>query len=527
MTLREKPSAAPTELATSFSGLELPEPLRKHIVALGFDKPTPIQAAAYAPASAGQDILALSATGSGKTLAFALPLLTRLMDMPRIQSPRALILTPTRELAEQVSGVLTQLARGSAISVATIIGGGSYRDQKAALRRSEVVIGTPGRMVDLLQQEVLKLDSVNIMVLDEVDQMLDVGFAEALQTLSEALPKERQTLFFSATLAPRTKKLARSLLRNPAELVQQHADSTPDIGHRLLPVRPGEELRTLVNALIQEQPSQAIIFCDTKIQCSELAEDLLRRGFAAGTLNSDLSQTERSATMARFKKNEVRYLVATDVAARGIDVKEMPLVVNMSTPRNREAYVHRTGRTGRAGARGEAWTLVVPMARRWFSELMRAVGSEPEVLELKPRVEILGQVAGRYLSETHNPELVPNELIGIARTLIYKMPAEELAEKLAVIVSQRLAQIGVFDVRPWIERSPEQRAPRDQREFTPRRPGGEKPGWAAPRRGAPGAGNGKPFRPWGAGRSPEAGGAARGPRPEKAAQGRFGRRPGP
>jgi len=345
-------------------------PLRPELLAglaaQKFEVPTPVQREALAPALEGRDLRVQSRTGSGKTLAFGLPLLQRLEPGPG--KVEAVIVLPTRELATQVATVLARLAQPLRIGVAVLTGGGSYREQFAALHNgARIVVGTPGRLADHMARGTISLSQCRMLVLDEGDEMLDMGFAEELDRLLEALPKERQTWLFSATMTAEARGLAERFQKDAVEIRAGGAnDSSPEITHVIYEVFREHREEALVNVLHVEQPTLAIIFCHTKAESETLAHRLQREGFDAAFLNGDLPQTARTRTLNAFRRRELRMLVATDVAARGIDVRGISHVFNLGVPQSSETYIHRVGRTGRAGATGTAVTFVPPAdGSRW------------------------------------------------------------------------------------------------------------------------------------------------------------------
>jgi len=400
----------------------VPEKTRALLSSQGIDLPTQIQEKAVAIAITGRDVLAQSHTGSGKTLAFGLSLGLRLGAAPAAKSGapvgsprwtggrsvRGLVLTPTRELATQVTSVLETVLATMNLRVMAITGGASYSAQKRSLDRgADVVVGTPGRIVDLVTSGTLDLSTVEMFVLDEVDEMLDIGFSEALKEIRAKVGANAQALFFSATLNPKIRSLARTLLRDPAEVSAKREEGV-DIGvieHGYLEVHSGGEFKALINAMLFHNPEQALVFCKTRAECAELVDGLVQRGLNAAALHGDLSQEERNSTMAKFRDKRCQFLVATNVAARGIDVQNLPLVVNFSVPYELESYTHRTGRTGRAGAAGKAWTIVTPKTARGFEFLMRQLKIKPTLVPVPTHVEV-AQRTLESLLETLKTEAV-------------------------------------------------------------------------------------------------------------------------
>lgn len=339
--------------------------------------PTPVQSRAIPSILDGGDHVIEAQTGSGKTLAFVLPILTNLLDSMASNAHSngnfALIITPTRELAVQVNSIVAQLVPG--VHPACIIGGEKQESQVRQLRRdSRIIVGTPGRILDLIGQREIVLRKCKMFVLDEADEMLSMGFIDEVRKILAKLPKERQGLFFSATITPRVLSLASSFLVDPKRIeITRQAETTPLIDHIFCRVDGSltAKAEALATYLKKNTPRSAIVFCNTKSD-TELVEILLRRrGFEPKRLNSDLSQKERDRTMSSFRSGDLRILVATDVAARGIDVSDVELVVNYSLHETPETYVHRTGRTGRAGKSGTALSLVGPQDFTVFHSLSR------------------------------------------------------------------------------------------------------------------------------------------------------------
>jgi ATP-dependent RNA helicase DeaD len=362
----------PTELIKDFSILQHAD-LLDGLSRMKIATPTPVQARAIPSILAGGDHVIEAQTGSGKTLAFVLPILTNLLDSMPYNGNFALIITPTRELAVQVNSIVAQLVPG--VHPACIIGGEKQESQVRQLRRDpRIIVGTPGRILDLIGQREIVLRKCKMFVLDEADEMLSMGFIDEVRKILAKLPKERQGLFFSATITPRVLSLASSFLVDPKRIeITRQTDTVPLIDHVFCRVDGSltAKAEALATYLKKRTPRSAIVFCNTKSD-TELVEILLRRrGFEPKRLNSDLSQKERDRTMSSFRSGELRILVATDVAARGIDVSDVELVVNYSLHETPETYVHRTGRTGRAGKSGTALSLVGPQDFTVFHSLSR------------------------------------------------------------------------------------------------------------------------------------------------------------
>lgn len=424
----------------------LPASLREVLAKQGIVQPTVIQSQAIPAALSGRDVLAQSSTGSGKTLAFALPVALKLKKHGQL---RALILTPTRELATQVAGVLDSTVSALKLRTLAITGGSSYARQKRALHEGvDIVVGTPGRINDLLTQGALQLSEIESFVLDEVDQMLDFGFKEELESIRSQLPATAQTLFFSATLSSDIRAVARKLLKNPIEVnIQKSAAQSPStIRHGYLEVRGHSEQKALINALLFHNPTQAIIFCKTRQECADLCDALVQRGFDAAALHGDLTQVERNQTMDKFRDKKLKYLVATNVAARGIDVQELPLVVNFNVPFDVESYTHRVGRTGRNGAEGQAWTIVTPTSCRAYESMMRQMKLRPELIAVPSCSEVIHRCADGLLNE-----LKSTREKGVSKTIekaidrqLASLESEDKDKILREMISRYLEKLNVY-----------------------------------------------------------------------------------
>ncbi|MHA6204229.1 DEAD/DEAH box helicase [Dyella soli] len=346
----------------SFESLGLAPALLRALADQGYANPTPIQAAAIPVVLEGGDLLAAAQTGTGKTAAFALPLLQHLSNAGATQTrrPRALVLTPTRELAAQVHDNLRDYSKHMRVSSTTIFGGVSMGPQMQALRRGvDVVIATPGRLIDHMQQRSLDLSGVEILVLDEADRMLDMGFLPALKRILAALPRQRQTLLFSATFAPPIKALAMQFMHQPREVsVAPPNTVATTVTHHVHPVDAAKKRDLLLHLLSQDSRRQTLVFSRTKHGADKLVKSLEMAGLRAAAIHGNKSQNARTRALSDFKTNRTTVLVATDIAARGIDIDQLPIVINFDLPMVAEDYVHRIGRTGRAGADGMAVSLV-------------------------------------------------------------------------------------------------------------------------------------------------------------------------
>ncbi|MDG2537335.1 DEAD/DEAH box helicase [Dyella jiangningensis] len=346
----------------SFESLGLAPALLRALAEQGYAEPTPIQAAAIPVVLEGGDLLAAAQTGTGKTAAFSLPLLQHLSTAGATQTrrPRALVLTPTRELAAQVHDNLRDYGKHLRISSTTIFGGVSMGPQMQALRRGvDIVIATPGRLIDHMQQRSIDLSGVEVLVLDEADRMLDMGFLPALKRILAAVPRQRQTLLFSATFAPPIKALAMQFMHQPREVSVTPANSVATtVTHHVHPVDAAKKRDLLLHVLSQDSRRQTLVFSRTKHGADKLVKQLEMAGLRAAAIHGNKSQNARTRALSDFKTGRITVLVATDIAARGIDIDQLPIVINYDLPMVAEDYVHRIGRTGRAGADGMAVSLV-------------------------------------------------------------------------------------------------------------------------------------------------------------------------
>jgi ATP-dependent RNA helicase DeaD len=371
-----------------FGGLQLDTRLLRTIAALGYEEPTPIQREAIPPLLAGRDLLAEAPTGTGKTAAFALPMLQRIpLGSAGEGRASALVLVPTRELAMQVAEALHAYGRDLGARVLPVYGGQPIGQQLRGLRRGvDIVVATPGRAVDHLRRGSLSFDEVRVVVLDEADEMLDMGFAEDLETILAATPPERQTALFSATISTTITRIARKHLREPARITvhaeRATGDGTPRVRQVAYVVRRADKLAALCRILDVEDPTSTLVFARTRGEVDDLAEALSARGHDAGALHGGLVQEARDRMMGRFRDGSLDVLVATDVAARGLDIEHVSHVVNYDVPSDPDAYVHRIGRTGRAGRDGVAITLVEPREHRLLRNIEAATKTRLEIAHI-------------------------------------------------------------------------------------------------------------------------------------------------
>jgi len=366
-----------TSTTTLFSDFGLDPSLLRALSDQGYTQPTPIQAQAIPVVLAGRDVMGAAQTGTGKTAGFALPIIQKLLAQassstsPARHPVRALILTPTRELADQVAENVAAYARHTPLRTTVVFGGMDMKPQTMALRAGvEILIATPGRLLDHVEQKTLNLSQTQILVLDEADRMLDMGFLPDLQRIINLLPKQRQNLMFSATFSNEIKKLAQTFMRDPALIEVARRNATADNVTQTVYSVASDAKRAAVAHIIRERGlKQVIVFSNTKIGTSRLARELQKEGIKADAIHGDKSQKERMVALEAFKQGEVEVLVATDVAARGLDIAELPCVINYDLPHSPEDYVHRIGRTGRAGASGDAISLMSREEERYLLDI--------------------------------------------------------------------------------------------------------------------------------------------------------------
>ncbi len=366
---------------TKFSDLELDPRVLQAVVESGYETPTPIQAQAIPPALRGQDVLGIAQTGTGKTAGFTLPMITLLgQGRARARMPRSLVLAPTRELAAQVAESFDKYAKYTKLTKALLIGGVSFGDQDKLIDRGvDVLIATPGRLLDHFERGKLLLTGVQIMVVDEADRMLDMGFIPDIERIFQMTPKTRQTLFFSATMAPEIERITNTFLNNPAKVeVARQATTNTSIEQKLFAFTPTRkdrsftEKRAVLRALIRaegESLTNAIVFCNRKMDVDVVAKSLKSHGFHAAPIHGDLDQSVRTKTLDEFRDGSLRLLIASDVAARGLDIPAVSHVFNFDVPSHPEDYVHRIGRTGRAGRLGKAFSIAVPSDDKYLGAI--------------------------------------------------------------------------------------------------------------------------------------------------------------
>ncbi|MEQ6248331.1 DEAD/DEAH box helicase [Sulfitobacter sp. HNIBRBA3233] len=419
---------------TKFSDLNLNPKVLKAILEAGYETPTPIQAGAIPPALEGRDVLGIAQTGTGKTASFTLPMITALArGRARARMPRSLVLCPTRELAAQVAENFDTYSKHVKLTKALLIGGVSFKEQDAAIDKGvDVLIATPGRLLDHFERGKLILNDVKVMVVDEADRMLDMGFIPDIERIFGLVPFTRQTLFFSATMAPEIERITNTFLSNPARIeVARQATTSENITQGVLMFkasrkdREATEKRKVLRALIDaegDKCTNAIIFCNRKLDVDTVAKSLKKYGYDAAPIHGDLDQSQRTRTLDGFRAGDLRFLVASDVAARGLDVPAVSHVFNFDVPSHAEDYVHRIGRTGRAGRDGKAIMICVPRDEKNLEDVERLVQKEIPRLD-----DPLGGKKGEERPQAQ-PEASEEPREKPKRTRSRRKPKDEAAE---------------------------------------------------------------------------------------------------
>ncbi len=413
-----------------FDTFELDSRILKGIRDMGFEEPSPIQEECIPAVLRGEDVIGQAQTGTGKTAAFGIPLLEHVdTDLHKVQ---AVILAPTRELAIQVSEEIRQIGRPKRVKTLPIYGGQPIGRQIKALKQGvHVVIGTPGRMLDHLRRKTLRLDDVDTLVLDEADEMLDMGFIDDIEAVMNFMPANRQLLLFSATIPPAIRHLARKYMKKPRYITVSRGEVTaPVIEQVYYRVLESAKLESLCRILDSEEVEQGILFCRTKKGVDELAESLSGRGYLAGGLHGDMAQQQRDRVMNAFRRGDIELLVATDVAARGIDVGTISHVINYDIPQDAESYVHRIGRTGRAGRTGVALTLVTPREMKQLRSIEYEIAGQLHPREL-PSLEEVAERQQQVLREQLDEMIESGEQIPIFEELVKELSEKHDAEKIA------------------------------------------------------------------------------------------------
>lgn len=403
--------------STAFTALPLRPELLASIAALGYESMTPVQTQALPPLLANRDVLAQARTGSGKTAAFSIGLLNKL-DAQSYRT-QALVLCPTRELAEQVAAEVRKLASSIAnIKLLTLCGGKPMGPQLASLQRDpHIVVGTPGRILKHLQKETLRLEAIETLVLDEADRMLDMGFHDDIMQIISATPASRQTLLFSATYPEGIKKISNTVQRDPVEVRVETSHHSPDIEQVFIEVDKSERDQTLYKLIAHYQPESCLVFCNTKQQCQKVADELCQRDLHARALHGDMEQSQRDQVLTQFAGKSSSILIATDVAARGLDVKELTAVINYELSRDPEVHVHRIGRTARAGAKGLAVSLFTAEERRRLQAIEDYQGSPATMasvasLTVPPQFKLYPPMVTLVVSGGRKDKIRAGDLLG-------------------------------------------------------------------------------------------------------------------
>jgi ATP-dependent RNA helicase DeaD len=460
----------------NFEDFGLDDRIGKSITALGFEKTTPIQAEAIPPLMEGRDIIGQARTGSGKTAAFGLPLLHSVIDAKR--GVKALVMAPTRELALQVTDALESYSKHLNVRMVTIYGGAPYPPQLKALRSGvSIVVGTPGRILDHLERGSMDLSGLEMLVLDEADEMLRMGFIESIEKIMEATPDNRQIALFSATMPNAIKRVAERFLNNPVHVqVESGAMTTDHIHQRWMKVPNKHKKNALIRLLKAEDRGGTLIFCRTRRGCGETAEALIAQGVNADAIHGELSQAARERVLKRFRGKTLGTLVATDVAARGLDVSHITHVINFDFPGDPESYVHRIGRTGRAGAEGKAITFVTGAEQSKLRFLIKKAKTKIEQMNVPSDAEVAGAERGILVKELK--KAIAKKNIDEAREWLNKVLEEEelTLEDVAVAATMILAERQGISIGPaakgqerphWAknedERGQRQDMPRDNR----------------------------------------------------------------
>ncbi len=429
-----------TEFETSFADLGLSAPIISALTDLGYEKPSPIQAECIPHLLSGRDVLGMAQTGSGKTAAFSLPLLHNIDAS--LKAPQILVLAPTRELAVQVAEAMTDFSKHMhGVNVVALYGGQRYDVQLRALRQGpQVVVGTPGRLLDHLKRGTLNLSNLSGLVLDEADEMLRMGFIEDVETIMAQIPAEHQTALFSATMPEAIRRITRRFMKDPQEVrIQSSVTTRPDISQSYWTVHGLRKNEALVRFLEAEDFDAAIIFVRTKSATLEVAEALERSGYSSAALNGDMNQALREQTLERLKDGRLDILIATDVAARGLDVERISLVVNYDIPMDSESYVHRIGRTGRAGRAGRALLFVENRERRLLRNIERTMKLTIPEVEI-PTADVLGERRLAKFAAKVQQQLESSDLDQYRALLAKLQPAEELDIETLAAALLKMAQ---------------------------------------------------------------------------------------
>lgn len=453
------------DLLPAFASLGLSEETLRALEMKGFEEPTEIQKACIPLLlKEGTEVVGQAQTGTGKTAAFALPIIETVNT--KSKDVQALILAPTRELALQVSEEVNSLKGKRNLEIAPIYGGASMENQLRKLRKGvQIVVGTPGRILDHIRRGSLKLDELEFMVLDEADEMLDMGFIEDIEEVLKAVPEEKRMLMFSATMPPEILKLSQEFMKNPEIVRTQKQDMASQATDQIYyEVRESDKIEALTRIIDRDPDFYGVVFCRTKIQCDEVAKKLSDRGYDAAALHGDLSQRERENIIKRLKSKQLSILVATDVAARGLDIKDLSHVINYSLPQDPEVYIHRVGRTGRAGRTGTAITFITPSEARKFSYIKRASKSDIRREEVPTADEVIESKRARIKSDLEKAmmsEARPDYVYLAKELLDNNEPVEVLSSLLEFIYKDELDRSQYKTIE--ILRKPEKKRKREER----------------------------------------------------------------
>ena len=469
--------SADTPSASPFTAFGLPEPLLAALRDVGYESPSPIQAATIPPLMAGHDVIGQAQTGTGKTAAFALPALAKLEATPG--KPQVLVLAPTRELAIQVAEAFQTYAKHiPGFQILPIYGGQGYGPQLHALRRGvHVVVGTPGRVIDHLQRGTLDLSQLKMLVLDEADEMLRMGFIDDVETVLKSTPDTRQVALFSATMPAPIRNIAKTHLREPVEVaIKAQTTTAAGIRQRYWMVSGINKLDALTRIMEAEPFEAMIVFARTKMATEELADKLAARGFSAAAINGDVEQKTRERTIQRLKDGQIDILVATDVAARGLDVERISHVLNYDIPYDTESYVHRIGRTGRAGRSGEAILFVAPRERGMLGAIERATRQKIEQMNLPSVDAVNARRVAKFLEKID--AALGSEDLAVFRDLVERfeneknVPMVEIAAALAKLVQGKTPLLLPQPAKPEraFEHLPDRRTDAGPKQPTPRKP---------------------------------------------------------
>jgi ATP-dependent RNA helicase DeaD len=409
-------------MAATFAELGLSDLTLKALSELGYEEPTPIQTQTIQLLLEGQDVIAQAQTGTGKTAAFALPILEKLDE--NIHAPQALILTPTRELAMQVAEAFHSYGKYRRLAVLPVYGGQPIERQLRALRQGvQIIVGTPGRVLDHIRRGTLKLQQVQFIALDEADEMLDMGFVEDIESILKEVPETRQMALFSATIPTQIANLAKRYMRQPQRItIKTEQTTVPQIRQTFYEVGRRDKFEVLVRVLDYEKPTATIIFCRTKLEVDTLGQRLTARAYSAETLHGDLNQGQRDRVMALFRGEKVELLIATDVAARGLDIDHVSHVINYDIPLDPESYVHRIGRTGRAGRTGSAITLVTTRERRLWQMIQKSTGATFQRMQMPTIADVIERRREQFKDNIR-------EILGQDGLERYVIMVEELADE--------------------------------------------------------------------------------------------------